>query len=166
MTSVTIGGFDRLERALIQLPIRNSKNVLRRSIRAGIKVVLDQAKLNVPVESGLLRKSLGIRFKRGRPGQVFVQMGPRKNRDKKKDPWYAHLVEFGTRPHSLRKRDKLANFRTGRRSRQTQGSKMHPGARSKPFLRPAFDTKAQDAIDKFRDEVFRNIDVEIRRLAG
>ncbi len=155
-------GFETLERALIQLPIRNSKNVLRRSIRAGIKVVLDQAKLNVPIESGLLRKSLGIQFRRGRPGVVKVQMGPRKNRDKKKDPWYAHLVEFGTRSHSVRKRDFLSRAR--RSGRQTRGAKLHPGARARPFLRPAFDTKAQAAIDKFRDEVFRNIDVEIRRL--
>lgn len=45
----------------------------------------------------------------------------------------AHLVEFGTAPHFQK------NFR---------GGWMHPGARPRPFFRPAFDAKKNTVLDR------------------
>ena len=51
---------------------------------------------------------------------------------------YVHLVEFGTRPHSVAKGARLARKGTGKRD-VNQVAPFHPGARPKPFLRPALD---------------------------
>lgn len=46
----------------------------------------------------------------------------------------AHLVEFGTAPHWQ------PNY---------MGGFMHPGARPKPFFRPAFETTKDESISRF-----------------
>lgn len=51
---------------------------------------------------------------------------------------YAHLVEFGTAAHALSR---------------SQGAGQHPGARAKPFMRPAFDTMQATVIDRFGREI-------------
>jgi len=49
---------------------------------------------------------------------------------------YAHLVEFGTRPHAVGRGSKLGG---------TQHGLMHPGAKPYPYMRPAFDSKKGEA---------------------
>lgn len=46
--------------------------------------------------------------------------------------YIAHLVEYGTAPHF-----------------QPRRGIMHPGARQKPFIRPAFDSKGPEALKIF-----------------
>jgi len=63
---------------------------------------------------GDLKKSITKSFNRSKLiGQVYTR---------KKDGWYAHMVEYGTKPHWMPKR-----------------KWMHPGAKPKPFMRPAWD---------------------------
>jgi hypothetical protein len=50
----------------------------------------------------------------------------------------AHLVEFGTAPHFQ------PRFRRGF---------AHPGARPRPFFRPAFETSARSVLAKLRHQV-------------
>jgi hypothetical protein len=65
--------------------------------------------------------AVGKREQRGRGYRIFW-LGFR-NRARR----IAHLVEFGTLPHY-----------------QPRRRVMHPGARPKPFIRPAFDSKKGD----------------------
>jgi hypothetical protein len=59
----------------------------------------------------------------------------------------AHLVEFGTAPHW---------------QPRWRGGWMHPGARPKPFIRPAYDAKAGDAVRIISREIWSGIVGTIR----
>lgn len=62
---------------------------------------------------------------------------------------YAHLVEFGTRPHvfQVRTRKGIESF-------------AHPGARARPFLGPAFDVAAPTMTDDIGRAVGRVIEAQ------
>lgn len=51
---------------------------------------------------------------------------------------YAHLVEFGTRPHMA-------------------GKRAHPGAKPQPFMRPAFDESLPAALEAFRQRLVAEV---------
>lgn len=81
----------------------------------------------------------------------------------------AHLLEFGTKQHPIvpnaknRKAKNIVRHATGKGATIAQSGhmalrigsefmpriKMHPGAKSKPFMRPTFDEQYNDAIDAF-----------------
>lgn len=104
--------------------------VLKAAVTAGCRVIRKRAKAGAARESGLLAKSLGQKVTVDRrSGVVIGKVGPREgfrqDVTRSRGKWlpvtalsdpikYAHLVEFGTKPHG-----------------------KHPGAAAKPFLRPA-----------------------------
>jgi HK97 gp10 family phage protein len=116
--------------------------VLKKAARAGARPILNEAKARVPVDSGELRGSLGLRQKTGY-AWVDVSVVARAP--------HAHLVEFGTAPHRVGK---------GSDSRKLFGKKrgrLHPGAKPQPFMRPAFDNKAAEAVAKVGEVLRRKI---------
>lgn len=66
---------------------------------------------------------------------------------RKRARFLAHLVEFGTAPHWQ------PNWR---------GGWMHPGARPKPFFRPAFEEKKQDVATIFGQRMWASMVSNIR----
>jgi len=83
---------------------------------------------------------------------------------------YAHLVEFGTRPHHIGKGDdrEVSLRRKGRNVIVGRGHRrgaLHPGAVPKPYIRPAYDTKREEAVRVFTEFTARELDRELRRLA-
>lgn len=144
MADFEIKGGAELARALQELPVKLEKNVLRGAIRAGAKVFLDEAKLRVPVASGKLRESLRIstRLVRGRVLGTVTAGGGKAN------VFYAQFVEHGTAPHVIIAGGGTKAGRVLAAGARILGAKVdHPGAAPKPFMRPAFDTKAQSALD-------------------
>lgn len=136
MADLTIQGLAELHKALQDLPVKLEKKILRGALRAGAKVMADAAKSNVPVKSGALRKSirLSAKTKRGRV-TATVKAG-------NAQAFYAHMVEFGTAAHRIapKKADALATPAGPRKSIE------HPGAKPKPFMRPALDGAAEAAV--------------------
>lgn len=99
----------------------------RRAARqAAIEPIMQDAALNLmangSVETGLLIKGLAIK-PRNRNEDRFGQRG--------KHSSVAHLVEYGTAPHWQPNRF---------------GGVMHPGARPKPFVQPAYQSNKLEAI--------------------
>lgn len=130
-------GGAELQKFLDQLPAKVEANVMRAALRAGAKVIEEEAKRNVPVDSGDLRDSIRVstRSKRGTV-TASVKAGNKK-------AWYWRFVEFGTAAHSIDgKKGGPLSF-NGLFTR----SVMHPGARAKPFMRPALDAKANEALE-------------------
>lgn len=77
---------------------------------------------------------------------VEVSVGPSKR------AWYAHFVEFGTRAHPVKPKEKKA-LQIGDRFRARA---THPGTTERPFMRPALDMRreeAQDAMGKKTGEL-------------
>lgn len=131
-----IAGGRELDRLLQTLPVKVERNILRGALRSGAVPLRDDVKRRAPIDSGQLRESVRI-TSRARKGQVSasVKVG-------NFVAWYAHLVEFGTRPHVIKARLGGALGIGGKAVRQV----THPGIQGKPFIRPAADATTPEAI--------------------
>ncbi len=151
---IRIDGLADLQRQLDELPARLERNVLRGALRAGARVIQDEAKRHVPVKSGALRDSIRVSMRvRGGLVQAFIRAGGRG----KGEPFYAHLVEFGTSAHEERPKGAKSLFFAGVFSSVIN----HPGAQEKPFMRPAFDGGAPRALDAVVDYLTTRIPREL-----
>jgi len=171
MSDVRVKGLSDLNKFLQQLPAKMEQNVLRGALRAGANVIKDEAKRLAPVSApnsrnkkrygfraGTLRDSIRVsaRVKNGRVTASVYAGGQTKSGA---EVYYASWVEFGTAAHAIvakgakgkniarrlnRQAKKLAALNIG--GRFVGASVMHPGARPRPFMRPALDGKAQAAV--------------------
>lgn len=136
-----VSGMTELGKVLQTFTLKLERNVIRGGLRQGANVVKEQVLVNVPVAepsdrnreryggyAGALRDSVRVstRSYRGKVS-ASVKAGGMKTKGGA-DVYYANWVEYGTRPHM-----------NGARGH-------HPGARPKPFMRPALDTEAQRAV--------------------
>ncbi len=166
-------GIDVRGQSLVVDNLKNVKNSARKSIiakgaRAAARVISREMKSRAPVETGLLKRSIGFKGKWNRKGFIVMRIGPRRgfrqivmrqknfanagdiNAPKKASmagvmaalgtgSWeqmsnpqrYAHLIEFGTEPHSIGPHG------------------QHPGTPPAPFMRPAFEAGRSRAIAEF-----------------
>lgn len=157
-TEINVRGLAELQKVLDTLPVKIERNIMRGALRAGMKPVMEQAKANVPVRTGRLRNSMRIGT-RSRGRTVFANVRVR--------DFVGRFVEFGTRPHLIAAADsqKPVNRRASARQGRTVAASMrtvnrlvlkignwfatsvnHPGAKPRPFLRPALDGQAGAAV--------------------
>lgn len=144
----TIVGGQELDNLLKTLPANLEKNIMRTALRAGANVFLAEVKRRAPVDSGALAKTVRISTK-AKKGDVSasVKVG---GKAKGEDVFYAHMVEFGTRPHKIqpKKPGGFLIFGTVR-----VRSVEHPGIQGRPFMRPAVDAKFVEAVNAVRGKV-------------
>jgi HK97 gp10 family phage protein len=151
-----------LDALLGTLPVKIEKNILRGALRAGAKVMLAEVKQRIPVASGDLRDSVRIttRVRRG-VVSASVKAGNAK-------AYYAGMVEFGTRPHLIKvdDKDRGVNRRTGKLASVTTVNRRlaiggtvigpsvaHPGAKARPYMRPAADAGFEAAVGAVQKHV-------------
>ena len=137
MSEVHVKGLDQLQKFLDQLPAKLEANVMRGALRCGMNVIQPVAQANVHSVSGALAKGLKIGT-RVSGGTVIARL-----RATGKHAFIAHMLEFtGAKPHKItaKKGGFLALFGVVRKSVQ------HPGFKARPFLRPALDGQAQNAV--------------------
>jgi len=147
MADIRVKGLNELQRFLEQLSAKMEANVMRAALRAASKPILNAAKANVPVGEpsrkgarvyklyqGVLRDSIRVSSRiDSRTGKITASVkAGGKVRGSGANVFYAHMVEFGTRPHSLAKNGK--------------GEINHPGVTPRPFMRPALDANAPAAV--------------------
>lgn len=165
----TILGGRKLAEFLQQLPVKLEKNIMRAALAAGARVIRDEAKENVPVKLGALRKSIKVSTNSKR-GTVTAKV---KAGDKR--AFYAHMVEYGTKAHLIKVEDEdrpinykltqkrgvltRVSIRTINRNSLRIGNSFvgptieHPGSEPRPYLRPALDSKSGAAISAVADKV-------------
>lgn len=161
----SIVGGRELDRLLQTLPVNVERNIMRSALRAGGVVLRNKARQLVPQEDGDLLRSIRV-TSRVRKGQV--QIGVKAGNSV---AFYAHMVEYGTRPHYVEVSDIDRGPGRGRGRRGTAGrqetlasirsvnrrvlqiganfvgpSVHHPGSRPKPFMRPAVDAGFVPAV--------------------
>lgn len=144
MASFTnIKGFAELEKFLNELPGKMAENVVRASLREGGKVIANEARQNCPVgDTGALRKSIDVGSGEIDRSAAKIRVPVRAGGKHKKtgaDAYYAPWVEYGVAAHGVKKGAK-------RRRGKYQDGKLHPGMNPKPFMRPALDSKAHEAV--------------------
>lgn len=131
-----IGG-QQLDELLQTLPGKLQRNVNRSALRAGAAALLPEVVQRIPVDSGDLRASARITTRaRGATVSASVKVGNRV-------AWYAHLVEYGTRPHVIKPREPGGALQFGG---VTTKSVQHPGTRPQPFMRPAIDSSLPQVV--------------------
>lgn len=150
-----IEGLAELQRALGELPTKIEANVVRGGLRAGAKVIADDARRLAPRVSGDLEASIRVST---RTYKRFGQVLARAVAGNKK-AFYAHMVEFGTARHWIKPKTAKSLFIAGV-FRQVVD---HPGARQQPFMRPAFDRSGGSAIARFAEYVRVRLPKEIEK---
>lgn len=135
-----IKGLDEITRVMREFPDKIKVNVVRGGARAGAKVIAAEAKqsLGAHKRTGALQQSVRIATRsRGDYVTGTVKVG-------NKRAWYAHLVEFATSAHLIKPSKKRALSLPGGRAVSVI---HHPGTPERPFLRPALEKKAHQALD-------------------
>ena len=64
---------------------------------------------------------------------------------------YAPMVEYGTRPHIIRAKNKKALYWKG--AKHPVKSVRHPGGRAKPYLIPAFEKEKDQFLEKLKEVI-------------
>jgi HK97 gp10 family phage protein len=125
-----------------------SNKVVRGILNKAAKPIIQKAQELAPQEDGDLKKSIGTIPGRGRGKGEQVYVGPRRGGRFK--GYAGHLVEYGTAPHLIKAKaaDGLLHLRGNVFATEVQ----HPGAAARPFMRPAFDAKKDEAIGIIKDE--------------
>lgn len=181
---VRIDGLAELQRNLDELPAKIEQNILRGALRAGALVIADEARRLVPVQSGQLKESIrvsvrpmpggrivatvkaGGRFKVYKSGKAVKGAAYRTKRGgggyDYHAPFYAHFVEFGTARHWIKPKNRKSLFIAG----LLREAVDHPGARAKPFMRPAFDSKARAAVEALAEYIRQRLPKELRKIGG
>lgn len=136
MDEQAIVGGRELDAFLQTLPVKVERNILRAAMRAGANEFKKAAKQGVPVDDGDLERSIRVTT-RSKNGTVYASL---KAGGKKAPHW--HWVEFGTAAHKIKAKNERALSFGG----VTVSEVDHPGAKPKPFMRPAFDSAAAAAI--------------------
>lgn len=156
MADLEITGLADLHKALQELPGKIEANVVRGGLRAGGNVLAEEARRQTPIGSGDLRESIRVSLRlRKAEGkiQAFVKAGNKK-------AWYANLVEFGTARHFIKPKNRKSLFFAGLAREVID----HPGAKKKPFMRPALDSKAQSAMDAMAAYIRARLPKELGKL--
>lgn len=166
--TLKVKGLSDLDNFLKTLPAKVESNIKRGMLRSAGNVYKEEAKNNVRNVSGDLARSIRVSSrinKKTGDAEAAVKVGPTKRFP---GPYYAHFVEYGTRPHyiSVPDNEKLINRRRSRKlgkvvkeslttinrrhlkigSNFVGPTVFHPGAKPRPFFRPAFDNKSKAAI--------------------
>jgi len=143
-----VTGLAELDRALLQMGTRVSRSVVGKALRASAKPVVKEArrllKINRTEQSGLLRKSIGVKLKKYKlTGTQLIVIGPRAGkggsyRGRPRDPVkYAHFIELGV-----------------------------PGrVRAWSFLAKALDIHEREIVTLFLAHVEKGIQAEAKKLA-
>lgn len=148
MASVQLSGFKELAAALREMGPKVARNGLRSAVAAGAAVVRNEARNLAPVRTGEMKKDIQQKRERDTKGEfaakysVFVRSGKKsrlsgKKRNIDKDSFYWRFLELGT-------------------------SKMP----AQPFMRPAFESKKEEALAVIGEKLDERIQKAAQELAN
>lgn len=146
----------KLLKALEQFPSNVQKNIMVGATRAGANIIKNEAKANVPVDTGNLRKSIKILKRKAKvKTEVRFSVSPMRESNlnfrglsrgsyshkikelkgfRKAGGYYAHMVEFGT-------------------------SSMA----ATPFMRPAFESQTDESLTATKKYIMERIPKEVAK---
>jgi hypothetical protein len=179
--SVTMTGVAETIRSIRGLMREDVQRQISRELDAVAQPIMVQAKANVMTQDairtgGLFDSIVTVPKINPNKGTISVIIGPKKQRavanavtgktrrraavykfgSKQALPAkYAHLVEFGTKPHAYQMR-----------TRKGIESFMHPGTRAKPFLGPAFDAASPGMVGEIGAAAGRIVEKQAKALAS
>jgi HK97 gp10 family phage protein len=135
--SVIITGIKQIDRRLKTLPLRVQTKIVRQSIRKGLKILATEVKANVPIHTGITQKNVQVRaVKKRKRGQIELE------------------VKIGGKDDRLYKTE-------------ADGTKVFYPAiveyKHNPFMRRAFDAKAEMARQVTIQSLRDGVEIEARK---
>lgn len=159
---VSLDGLKDAKQAIEALTKDLRRKVVRGALRAAARPIVQAARANAPVKTGLVRKRIGVsasKIKRGQNGEIGVYIRPtatrlaRKTKNSALDPFYYRFQEAGF--HAVGSR----RIKGGRRNRaarlKASGARFIPG---KKFLGRAFESQQRRALEVFQDAIRKRIE--------
>lgn len=141
--TVRLEGFRELERALNELPKSTGRNVLRRVAKGALEPMADKARGMAPVERGDLKQSIQVSEKRTKRVTRLNRFDRNTGVEVAMGPVsgkgvlnYATFAEFGTND-----------------------------TRARPFMRPAWESGKDDALEYVKANLGSEIEKTAKRLA-
>jgi len=160
---VKLEGIPELKKALEKALLKHSVNDVRKSLKRGAEVIISAAKANVTIDDGgRLRNSIKI-LPKWSADPMGVYIAPKiirrftaKTSQKRKDanPFYAHWWEYGTDAHDLSYQGKFVSEKKGTRG-------QHPGTKPNPYMRPAYDSNKQAALNIMMEDITKLIESKV-----
>lgn len=163
--TIPVKGIKETMAFLEAFPMRIQKGAVRSGLTAAAKPVRDEARLNAARASGKMAKAI----KTGSPkveegGRVTIKVrlaGPHS--------FLGKFIESGVAPHLIARtgagQGRVAVRKAFEGRGEVEGGVMkigddfvsgiiqHPGFAAKPFMRPALDTKAEEAVQAFAGRI-------------
>lgn len=164
MTTQALKGGPELLAFLGAFPAKLQKGAVRAGVTAAAKPIRDKARANVRRRSGKTAKAIKTSSSRvNQDGTISVKI-----QLKGEHSFIGLFLEYGVAPHLITPGDSKLSAKTLNRSAKKLGSSvdpktgalrigdnfirgavLHPGFAPLPFLRPALDTEADEAINEF-----------------
>lgn len=164
--SFPVSGLKQLDAYLSALPMNLQKGAIRAGLTAAARPVRDEARTLAPKNTGAMAKAI----KTGSPRQnqdgtfsISIRLDGRHS-------FLGLFHEYGVRPHIINAADSGLSARKLTQKLRREGSTdedgalkigdnfvsgviQHPGHRAHPFMRPALDAKADEAVRAFADRI-------------
>ena len=159
-------GLKEIEQNLKRFGARMNEDILVDALKASGREYAKDMRANLGDDPELAR-SITVRkatLRRRRRGSGEVIVAPRQGGKTQDAGWRAHFRERGTDPHRMIIATKrvLAN-----KAGDVFGLVVnHPGHQARPFMRPAFDSAGNRAIEAFRRRMIVNVDKATARMAA
>ena len=154
MIEIQMEGIREAMRALRKLPADVERRAVMDALRAGAAVLVKGMRRRVPKRTRRLARAITVRSR----GAGMLVIGFRRP-----DSGRAHLIEFGTAPHTIRVRRRQV-LSSGD---QSFGEEVeHPGARPHPFIRPTLAEDSDEAIRAVSARLGRNVERIAIELSG
>ena len=115
------------------------KNDVRKVVKNSAFNIERNAKSSVSVKTGHLKRS------------ISTKMGDMEATIHTSNLKYAPMVEFGTRAHIIRAKNKKALYWKGATHPVKQVN--HPGSKAKPYLEPAFESEKDKFIENLKEAI-------------
>ena len=115
------------------------KDDVRKVVKNSAFNIERNAKSSASVKTGHLRRSISTKI-----GDMEATIHTSNLK-------YAPMVEFGTRPHIIRAKNKKALYWKGATHPVKQVN--HPGSKAKPYLIPAFEKEKDQFLEKLKEVI-------------
>ena len=115
------------------------KNDVRKVVKNSAFNIERNAKSSASVKTGHLRRS------------ISTKMGDMEATIHTSNLKYAPMVEFGTRSHIIRAKNKKALYWKG--ATHPVKKVNHPGSKAKPYLIPAFEKEKDQFLEKLKEVI-------------
>lgn len=148
-------GADDLMRELQECGL-NARRTVGAAAKAGAKVIADDGNKRAKALRGGKGRIVSAKITRRAQDHVTAAAGVTKSK------WYYRFFETGAVPHEIRGKPLLVFFSHGRL--MSLSVVHHPGMAARPFLRPAFDAKQNEARDTFGETLRAAIEEKKRMM--